>query len=147
VNVFLREVLSTIAVGTLCALLIVRCTSPAHAQDLPRQINLTWSANPAEDKVQWYTIEYRFKSSEIWLRLDDTSETTYAKDINQIGNGLQLGDEICFHIIAKNNEAQSQPSESACAVMVSREGGTVIDDVDPVELISKPATPTITWTY
>lgn len=101
----------------LCVFLIL---TPAYAQSLPQGMRVSWAANPPEEGVEWYYVEWFNGDTQEWIRPPNsaTSRLNIVLAFQEAGVSPRDGLEICVRVTAaKGGEPPSPPSDPACATM------------------------------
>lgn len=78
-------------------------------------MRISWPANPADQGVEWYILSYFDGTRDAWVKLVDTRETSYTASFSDItADGLKIGDNICFNLVAAKGNERSVPSDRTC---------------------------------
>lgn len=129
------------AIGALILITVVHC-GPAFGQTVEPEwgVRISWDANPAYEEIVEYQVFWFDGDAGNWIQLaavDASEALKFETRLSWIKSTLQVGNDLCFHIVAKKDDTVSAPSESACqtieaftsAVELSRPGAPVVEFV------------------
>ena len=86
-------------------------------------VRISWPANPSDEQVEKYQVSW-FDGDIRDFRLlnevehEDNATLTYVTRLSWIKSTLQIGDNICFSLVAQRGDDFSERSENGCIEII-----------------------------